>query len=86
MARSFEDLTETIGQLEKDFEEEFALTSELKDIAENLMTKGGGEYDTEVADILGNVSLIQCLQISYLETVNRIYVENKEQVKCIQSL
>lgn len=85
MAKSFEDLTETIGQLEKDFVEEFALTAELKDLAEDLMTKGG-EYDTEVGDILDNVRLIQCLQISYLETANRIYVENKEQVQCIQSL
>jgi len=89
-ARSHEGLAGAIGQLEKDVEEEFQITTQLKNGTEKLIMKLGEDkninYVNDVEDILGNVRMIQCCQLSHFQLINNLVTENKDQVRSIQLL
>ena len=90
MGRSHEGLAGAIGQLEKDVEEEFQITTQLKNGTENLIMKLGNDknshYVNDVEDLLGNVRMIQCWQLSHFQLINKLVSENKDQVRSIQLL
>ena len=79
-----------IGQLEKDVEEEFQITTQLKNGTEKLVIKLGEDknshYVNDVEDLLGNVRLIQCCQLSHFQLINNLVTENKAEVRSIQLL
>jgi len=85
-----EDLAAAIGQLEKDIEEEFQVTTQLKNGTEKLIMKLGddknSQYVDEVEDLLGNVRMIQCYQLSHFQMMNELAIKNRDQVRSIQLL
>lgn len=84
------DLAETISQLEKDLEEEFQITTQLKNGAEELIVKhvadNGANLIHEIEDILGDVRMVQCWQLSHFQLITKLISENKEQVRSIRLL
>jgi predicted nucleic acid-binding Zn-ribbon protein len=84
------DLGETISQLEKDLEEEFQITTQLKNGAEELIVKHVADKNAnlthEIEDILGDVRMIQCWQLSHFQLITKLISENKEQVRSIRLL
>ena len=89
-ARAHEGLAGAIGQLEKDVEEEFQITTQLKNGTEKLVMKLGEDknshYVNDVEDLLGNVRMIQCCQLSHFQLINNLVTENKAEVRSIQLL
>lgn len=89
-ARAHEGLAGAIGQLEKDVEEEFQITTQLKNRTEKLVMKLGEDknshYVNDVEDLLGNVRMIQCCQLSHFQLINNLVTENKAEVRSIQLL
>ena len=85
-----EDLAAAIGQLEKGIEEEFQVTTQLKNGTEKLIMKLGddknSQYVDEVEDLLGNVRMIQCYQLSHFQMMNELAIKNRDQVRSIQLL
>ncbi len=88
--RAHEGLAGAIGQLEKDVEEEFQITTQLKNGTEKLVMKLGEDknshYVNDVEDLLGNVRMIQCCQLSHFQLINNLVTENKAEVRSIQLL
>jgi chromosome segregation ATPase len=85
-----EDLLAAIQQLEKDIEEEFQVTTQLKNGTKKLVMKLGDDknshYVDVVEDLLGNVRMIQCYQLSHFQIMNELVTKNRDQVKSIQLL
>ena len=85
-----EDLAAAIGRLEKDIEEEFQITTQLKNGTEKLIMKLGDDkishYVDEVEDLLGNVRMIQCYQLSHFQMMNELVAKNRDQVRSINLL
>ena len=90
VAQSFENIAGAIGQLEKDVEEEFQVTTQLKDGTEKLVEKlrkdKNSNYVSDVENLLGDVRMIQSWQLSHFELINKVVTENKDQVRNIQLL
>merc|ERR1712025_835383 len=67
-AKSVEDAATTIGQVEKDLEEEFQLTTQLKRGMEDLKKKAQEDqdckYTDDIEDLLSSLRMIQCWQLS----------------------
>ena len=84
------DLAETINQLEKDLEEEFQITTQLKNGAEELIVKHVADKNAnlihEIEGILGDVRMIQCWQLSHFQLITKLISENKEQVRSVRLL
>jgi chromosome segregation ATPase len=86
---SHKDLASSIGQLEKDLNEEFQITAELKTSAEELALKLNEGKDNSgcvdnAEDILGNLRMIQCWQVSHIQLMNKLLTENNDQVRSIR--
>ncbi len=85
-----EDMLGAMCQLEKNINEEFQVTTQLKDGTEKLIMKLGDDnnsnYVDEVEDILGNVRMIQCYQLSHFQMMNELATKNRGQIKSIQLL
>ena len=85
-----EDLVGAICQLEKDIDDEFQVTTQLKNGTEKLITKLGDDknshYVDEVEDLLGNVRMIQCYQLSHFQMMNELATKYRGQIRSIQLL
>jgi len=73
----------SMAQLEKDLEEEFQITTQLKRGMEELKKKvqkneDGNDYEKEVEELLGSLRMIQCWQLSHFQRINKLEVENKK--------
>lgn len=83
-------LSETINQLEKDLKEEFQITTQLKNGAEELIVKHVADKNANLVDeiegILGDVRMIQCWQLSHFQIITKLISENKEQARSIRLL
>ena len=90
ITQATEDMLGAICQLEKNIDEEFQVTTQLKDGTEKLIMKLGDDnnsnYVDEVEDILGNVRMIQCYQLSHFQMMNELATKNQGQIKSIQLL
>ena len=90
LASSHKDLASSIGQLEKDLNEEFQITAELKTSAEELILKLNDDKDKSecldnAEEVLGNLRMIQCWQVSHIQLMHKLVTENKEQVRRIRN-
>jgi chromosome segregation ATPase len=85
-----EDLVGAICQLEKDIDDEFQVTTQLKNGTEKLIMKLGdnknSHYVDEVEDLLGNVRMIQCYQLSHFQMMNELATKYRGQIRSIQLL
>ena len=89
-AKSADSTATTIGQLEKDLEEEFQAATQLKRGMDDLKKKFTNDDKTEdlsaLEDMLGNLRMIQCCQLSHFQRINKLVAENKEQSRNVQML
>ena len=85
-----EDVFGAICQLEKDIDEEFQVTTQLKNGTEKLIMKLGEDNNShcvdEVEDLLGNVRMIQCYQLSHFQMMNELATKNRGQIRSMQLL
>ena len=90
VARSHKGLAGAIGQLKKDVKEEFQITAQLKNGTENLIMTLGKDINMltmlKTEDLLRQVCLIQCWQLSHFQLINNLVTKNKDQVRSIQLL
>mmetsp|Transcript_11328 Transcript_11328/g.20371 ORF Transcript_11328/g.20371 Transcript_11328/m.20371 type:complete len:99 (+) Transcript_11328:80-376(+) len=87
-AKSAENAADTIGQLEKDLEEEFQISTQLKRGMESLKKKAEQDdedkYTDDLEDLLSSMRMIQCWQLSHFQRINKLASENREQARNIQ--
>eukprot|EP00580_Thalassiosira_gravida_P017909 CAMPEP_0201662160 /NCGR_PEP_ID=MMETSP0494-20130426/4328_1 /ASSEMBLY_ACC=CAM_ASM_000839 /TAXON_ID=420259 /ORGANISM="Thalassiosira gravida, Strain GMp14c1" /LENGTH=626 /DNA_ID=CAMNT_0048140459 /DNA_START=80 /DNA_END=1960 /DNA_ORIENTATION=- len=88
--KSAENAASTIVQLEKDLEEEFQTTTQLKRGMEDLKKKAqqdeDDKYTDDLEDLLASLRMVQCWQLSHFQRINKLVSENKEQARSIQLL
>jgi len=87
-AKSTENAASTIAQLEKDLEEEFQISTQLKRGMESLKKKAEKDdedkYTDDLEDLLSSMRMIQCWQLSHFQRINKLASENREQARNIQ--
>lgn len=87
-AKSADAASGTIGQLEKDLEEEFQVTTKLKRGMEDLKKRAQVEEEDEctsdeLEELLESLRKIQCWQLSNFQRISKLVSENKDQLRSI---
>jgi chromosome segregation ATPase len=87
LAFSRKDMASSMGRLEKDLNEEYKITTELKSRTEDLISKldvdkNNSNYVQDVRDLLGSVRMIRSWQASHIQLISKLVFESKEQAAC----
>ena len=90
-AKSAEDASATIGQLEKDLEEEFEVTTQLKRGLDDFKKMAHDDdnhdkYTDDIEDMLSLLRMIQCWQLSHFQRINKLVAENEEHTRSVALL
>ena len=89
-AKLADDTATSVGQIEKDLEEEFQVTTQLKRDMEDLKKKftkeDNNEGANEIENLLGSLREVQVWQLSHFSRFNKLVTENKEQARGIAML
>ena len=89
-AKLADDTATSVGQIEKDLDEEFQVTTQLKRDMEDLKKKftkeDNNEGANEIENLLGSLREVQVWQLSHFSRFNKLVTENKEQARGIAML
>ena len=89
-AKLADDTATSVGQLEKDIEEEFQVSTQLKRDMEDLKKKftkeDNEEGANEIENLLANLRKVQVWQLSHFQRIGNLVFKNKEHARGLQSL
>ena len=89
-AKLADDTATSVGQLEKDIEEEFQVSTQLKRDMEDLKKKftkeDNEEGANEIENLLASLRMVQVWQLSHFQRIGNLVFKNKEHARGLQSL
>ena len=89
-AKLADDTATSVGQIEKDLDEEFQVTTQLKRDMEDLKKKftkeDNEEGANEIENLLANLRKVQVWQLSHFQRIGNLVFKNKEHARGLQSL
>ena len=89
-AKLADDTATSVGQIEKDLDEEFQVSTQLKRDMEDLKKKftkeDNEEGANEIENLLASLRKVQVWQLSHFQRIGNLVFKNKEHARGLQSL